>query len=85
MLVLSFARASFVYGQLLHLCRAATGSTKKGNCAAGTMRSNRKNFPEALKVDKKTKKNVLEIGNFWFVTFGDLTAVLWRDRRDVFV
>ncbi len=62
-----------------------TGSTKKGSYAAGTMRSNRKNFSEVLKVDKKTKKNVLEIGNFRFATFGDLIAVLWRDRRDIFV
>ena len=58
---------------------------KKGTYSAGTVRSNRKNFPEALKVDKKTKKNVLEIGNFRFATFEDVTAVLWRDRRDVHV
>ena len=32
---------------------------------------------------KKTKTNVLEIGNFRFATFENLTAVLWRDRRDV--
>ena len=50
---------------------------KKGTFAAGTTQSNRKNFPEALKVDKKTKTNVLEIGNFRFATFEDLTAVLW--------
>ena len=57
----------------------------KGTFSVGTMRSNRKNFPEALKVDKKTRKNVLETGNFRFATFEDLTAVLWRDRRDVYV
>ena len=58
---------------------------RKGTFATGNIRSNRKNFPEGLKVDKKTKKNVLEIGNFRFATSKDLIAVLWRDRRDVFL
>ncbi len=57
----------------------------KGTFSVGTIRSNRKNFPEDLKVDKKTGTNVLEIGHLRFATFEDLTAVLWRDRRDVYV
>ena len=57
---------------------------KKGTSAARTIWSNRKNFPEALKVDKKVKTNMLEIGNFRFATFEDLTPVLWRDRHDVY-
>ena len=57
---------------------------KKGTSAARTIWSNRKNFPEALKVDKKVRTNVLEIGNFRFATFEDLTPVLWRDRHDVY-
>ena len=55
---------------------------KRGTYSTGTICPNRKNFPEDSKVDKK---NVLEIGNFRFATFNDLTVVLWRDRRDVFV
>ena len=58
---------------------------KKGTFSTGTWRSNRKNFPDELKVDKKSKANILEMGSFRFVTSNDLTAVLWKDRRDVHV
>ena len=54
---------------------------KRGTYSTETIRPNRKNFPEDLKVDK----NVLEIRNFRFAAFSDLTAVLWRDRWDAFV
>ncbi len=56
----------------------------KGTFSVGTIRSTRKNFPEDLKVDK-TGTNVLAIGNLRFATFEDLTAVLWRDRHDIYV
>ena len=42
-------------------------------------------YQKLSKWTKKTKTNVLEIGNFRFATFDDLTAVLRRDRRDVHV
>lgn len=56
---------------------------KKGTFSTGTIRLNRKCLPEALK--ETARNNVLEIGNFQFATCDDITAVLWRDRRDVFV
>ena len=34
---------------------------------------------------RTAKKNVLEITNFQFAICADIMAVLWRDRRDVFV
>ena len=51
----------------------------------GTVRVNRKGFPDALKVDKKSSKNILQIGEYRFAQHGELTAVLWHDRRDVYV
>lgn len=47
--------------------------------ATGTLRQNRKSFPDVL----KSKNNKLEVGNYHFATSGDLLAVIWRDRRDV--
>ena len=58
---------------------------KKGTFFARTVRPNHKNFPEDLKVNMKMNVNVLEIGNFRFATSEDLTPVLWRDSRDVYV
>ena len=58
---------------------------QKGTFSAGTIRTNRKQFPNELKVDKKAKKNVLEVGNYRFATYEDLTLVLWHDRRDVYL
>ena len=40
---------------------------------------------KGLKVDKKEKKNVLNVGEYRFAQHGELTAVLWHDRRDVYV
>ena len=48
------------------------------------MHVNRKGFPDALKVDKKEKKNVLNVGEYRLTQHGELTAVLWQDRRDVY-
>ena len=58
---------------------------KKGTFFARTVCPNHKNFPEDLKVNMKMNVNVLEIGNFRFATSEDLTPVLWRDSRDVYV
>jgi len=59
---------------------------EKGTYSAGTVRTNRKDFPESLKVNKKEKKNILEIGEFRFATYKDIiSAVVWRDRRDVYL
>ena len=55
---------------------------KKGTFFARTVRLN---FPEDFKVNMKMNVNVLEIGNFRFATSEDLTPVLWRDSRDVYV
>ena len=53
---------------------------QKGTYATGTVRSNRKNFPEELKVNTK-----LEVGQYQFAVHDELVAVLWHDRRDVYV
>ena len=50
----------------------------------------RKNTPKPQKFpwgfeSRQKIKTVLEFGKFQFATFSDLTTVLWRDRRDVFV
>ena len=48
--------------------------------ATGTIRSNRKNFPDVFKQGEK-----LDIGQYQFATSNDLLSVLWHDRRDVFL
>lgn len=58
---------------------------QKGTFSAGTVRTNRKQFPSELKVDKKAKQNVLDVGHYHFATYEDLTLVLWHDRRDVYL
>ena len=54
----------------------------KKTYATGTIRQNRRNFPEAL---KSYNNPSLNMGNYHFATSSELTAVLWRDRRDVHV
>ena len=53
-----------------------------GTYCTGTVRTNRKNFPNALKPEKKHP-----MGPFRFATArkAKLTAAWWRDRRDVYV
>ena len=48
--------------------------------AAGTIQTNRKNFPCVLKEKRK-----LNVGEYHFATSENLLAVLWHDRRDVFL
>ena len=48
--------------------------------ATGTFRANRKHFPCVLKEKRK-----LSMGQYHFATSENLLAVLWHDRRDVFV
>ena len=48
--------------------------------ATGTIRTNRKNFPCVLKEKRK-----LNVGEYHFATSVNLLAVLWHDRRDVFL
>lgn len=52
----------------------------KNTYATGTVRQNRVNFPEALK--SQNNKN-LKVGSYHFASSGDLTEVLWHDRKDV--
>lgn len=52
----------------------------KNTYATGIVRQNRVNFPEVLK--SENNKN-LDIGTYHFATSRSLTAVLWRDRKDV--
>ena len=52
--------------------------------STGTMCTNHKQFPIELKVDKTANKKILEIGNFRFATFEELTLVFWHDRHDVY-
>lgn len=55
---------------------------EKGTHCTGTVHTNRKNFPKALKPDSKHP-----MGSFRFATYrkAKLTAAWWRDRRDVYV
>lgn len=53
----------------------------KGTFCAGTIKTNRKGFPKDLVPDDSSK---MPIGSFRFATTPKLTAVWWRDRRDVF-
>lgn len=55
---------------------------EEGTYCTGTVRTNRKNFPKALKLDRKHP-----MGSFRFATCrkAKLTATWWRDRRDVYV
>ena len=48
--------------------------------ATGTARSNRRYFPQCLKAQEKQ-----DLGNYHFATSGDLLAVRWTDRRDVYM
>ena len=48
--------------------------------ATGTVRPNRKNYPEILKSESK-----MDVGSYHFATSGDLVAVRWHDRRDVYM
>ena len=50
-----------------------------GTYVTGTIVSNRRDFPEEL----KEEKNKLPIGSYKFATTRQLTACIWRDRRDV--
>lgn len=52
----------------------------KGTYCTGTVRTNRRNFPDALRPSKKH-----QMGSFRFATCrkAKLTAAWWRDRRDV--
>ena len=53
----------------------------KSTFATGTLRHNRKSFPDAL----RSQNNKLEIGQYHFASSGELLAVIWHDRRDVHV
>lgn len=55
----------------------------KGTYATGTVRTNRRNFPDKLRVDKQSNQNVLKVGQYRFAQHGELVAVLWYDRREV--
>ena len=48
-------------------------------CCCGTVRPNRKGTPQ----DLGPKRMILQWGDLQVRTSGDLTAILWRDRRDV--
>lgn len=54
---------------------------KKNTFARGTVRQNRKLFPETL----KSRHNKLEVGQYHFARCGQMVIVLWHDRRDVHV
>ena len=53
---------------------------KSNTYATGTAKSNRKDFPEALKSDAK-----MDVGSYQFATSGQLVAAWWHDRRDVYM
>jgi len=50
-----------------------------GTYCAGTIKTSRKEFPVQL-----IPNVTMAPGNFRFATVNDLTAVWWRDRRDVY-
>ena len=54
---------------------------KKNTYATGTVRQSRKQFPETL----KGQHNKLDVGQYRFARCGQMTIVLWHDRRDVHV
>ena len=49
-------------------------------CDTGTVKPTRKGFPAALK-----SQTTMEVGSYQFATSGDLVAVCWQDRRDVYM
>ena len=51
---------------------------KKNMYATGTVRQNRKQFPEAL----QSQNNKLDVGQYRYARYGQIIAVLWRNRRD---
>ena len=51
-----------------------------GTYVTGTVRSNRKHFPQFLKDGKMEV-----VGSYHFATSRHLVAARWRDRRDVFM
>lgn len=53
--------------------------TKKGINCCGTVKPNRRGMPH----DLKSKKMELKCGDMKVRTRGDLTTILWRDRKDV--
>ncbi len=53
---------------------------KNKTYATGTARTNRKGFPEML-----TSQAKMDIGSYQFANKGDLLAVRWQDRREVFM
>ena len=55
-------------------------ATKKIYCC-GTVRPNRKGMPQ----DLGPKRMTLQWGNLQVQTRGDLTAILWRDKRNVHI
>ena len=54
---------------------------EKGTYCAGTIRTNRKDFPKEILPAGSTK---MSIGSFRFASTSKLTAVWWLDRRDVY-
>ena len=56
----------------------------RGIRACGTMRSNRKYFPKAELI-AEAKRQKLKHGQFAYASYRDLCALLWKDRKDVFI
>lgn len=54
---------------------------KEGTYASGTVRTNRKHFPEFLKLQRGDK---LDRGSHKFAYYKSTTVVRWSDNRDVF-
>jgi len=52
-------------------------ATKQIYCC-GTLRPNRKGMPQ----DLGSKRMTLQLGDLQVRNRGDLTAILWRDKRD---
>ena len=48
------------------------------------MRSNRKYFPK-VKLVAEAKRQKLKHGQFAYASYRDLCALLWKDRKDVFI